>query len=146
MKRFQKVDVYDPVIYPRLLFVATELEGLDDKFEFLTINYKHDDGGAFNRLISSIDDNPSGAITCPVIRKSDNKYGVIVIILDLEEIDSDVIPHESVHVADYIYEQLGIYTTDFSEGNEHYAYLVGWAAGCISKTVSNRLKDRAYDN
>lgn len=146
MKRIPRVDTYDPIIYPRLLFVTTETKGLDTIFEFLTTNYGDDDGGGYTRLLRSIDKENFGAVTCPVIRKSDDRYGVLVIILDTDKITSDVIPHEAVHVADYICEQLSIYTQDFSEGNENYAYLVGWAAGSISKTVSNRLKEKEYDN
>ena len=75
-------------------------------------------------------------LTCPVMRISDGLYGVLVIALDLDSITSDMIPHESVHVADYIFSQLGILSQDFTEGNEAYAYLVGWAAGCISSSVT----------
>lgn len=51
--------------------------------------------------------------------------------------------HEAVHVADYIFDELGMYTQSFVNHNEQYAYLVGWAAGCISKTLVN-IK-REYD-
>ena len=52
----------------------------------------------------------------------------------------------AVHVADYFCEQLGLYTQDFKDGNEAYAYLVGWAAGNISNTICNELKNKEYDN
>lgn len=146
MKKIPRIDTYDPVIYPRLLFVTTDTKDLDDKFEFLTLNYGDDDGGGYTRLLRSINKENFGAVTCPVIRRSDDRYGVLVIILNVEGIAPDVIPHEAVHVADYICEQLNMYTQDFSEGNENYAYLVGWAAGSISKTVSNRLKEKEYDD
>lgn len=53
---------------------------------------------------------------------------------------------DAVHVADYFCEQLGLYTQDFKDGNEAYAYLVGWAAGNISNTICNELKNKEYDN
>ena len=37
-------------------------------------------------------------------------------------------------------------TQDFKDGNEAYAYLVGWAAGNISNTICNELKNKEYDN
>lgn len=147
MRKIPKIDTYSPVVYPRLLFVTTDAEGLDKYFEFMTIAGDYDDGGGYNRLLKTInEENPSGAVTCPVMRKSDFKYGVLVIVLDLDDITPDVIPHEAVHVADYICSELDIYTQDFKDGNESYAYLVGWAAGSISKTVSNRLKEKEHDD
>lgn len=80
MKKTPRVDMYDPVIYPRLLWVSTELEGGDAA-------------------------------------------------------------HEAVHIADYIFEQLGMYSQQFHDNNEQYAYLVGWAAGCISKTIIKNIKN-----
>lgn len=32
MKKMSKVDAYDPVIYPRMLWVAGQVEGLDKMF------------------------------------------------------------------------------------------------------------------
>lgn len=120
-------DVYSPEIYPRLLFVSTNIEDLDKYFIFLDVY--------------------GNMVTCKVIRKSDNKYGVIVIaVTSTEDITPDMIPHEAVHVADYFCEQLGLYTQDFKDGNEAYAYLVGWAAGNISNTICNELKNKEYDN
>ena len=146
MKKTLKIDTYDPVIYPRLFWVTDELEGLDRVFEFITIYSGGEKTTDFEELMKYINDNPSGMVTCAVMRKSDSRLGVIVIVLDIDDITPDMIPHEAVHVADYFCNQLDIVTTDFKDGNEHYAYLAGWAGGCISKTVSNRLKDREYDN
>lgn len=131
-------DVYSPEIYPRLLFVSTNIEDLDKYFIFLDV-YGNNDGSEYNKLLQEIDKK--------VIRKSDNKYGVIVIaVTSTEDITPDMIPHEAVHVADYFCEQLGLYTQDFKDGNEAYAYLVGWAAGNISNTICNELKNKEYDN
>lgn len=139
-------DVYSPKIYPRLLFVSTNIEDLDKYFIFLDI-YGNNDGSEYNKLLQEIDKYDGGMVTCKVIRKSDNKYGVIVIaVANAEDITPDMIPHEAVHVADYFCEQLGLYTQDFKNGNEAYAYLVGWAAGNISNTICNELKNKEYDN
>lgn len=139
-------DTYDPAIYPRLLWVAVGLEGLDKYFDFLTITTDKEGTYNYDKLLEEVDKDPAGMVTCPVIRKSDDRLGVIVVVLDLEGVTPDMIPHESVHVADYFCNQLGMIALDFKEGNEHYAYLAGWAGGCISKTVSDRLKDIEYDN
>lgn len=139
-------DTYSPEIYPRKLFVSTSIEDLDKYFIFLDVE-GNNNGNEYNKLLQEIDKYDGGMVTCKVIRKSDNKYGVIVIaVMDIEDITADMIPHEAVHVADYFCEQLGLYTQDFKDGNEAYAYLVGWAAGSISNTISNELKNKEYDN
>jgi hypothetical protein len=47
---------------------------------------------------------------------------------------SNTIPHEATHVTDYIFDSLGLSADVFSR-NECYAYLLGWAASCISSSV-----------
>lgn len=92
-------DVYSPEIYPRLLFVSTNIEDLDKYFIFLDV-YGNNDGSEYNKLLQEIDKYDGGMVTCKVIRKSDNKYGVIVIaVTSTEDITPDMIPHEAVHVA-----------------------------------------------
>lgn len=135
------IEIYDPVIYPRKLWVANKLEGLDKTFSFMKLSDPYiDNPSAYDNLLNDSEYNNSGMITCPVVRLSDGLYGVLVVVMDLEEITPDMIPHEAVHVADYIYSQLGIFSQDFTEGNEAYAYLVGWAAGCISSSVTKFRK------
>lgn len=131
------IELHDPVVYPRKLWVADKIEGLDKVFLFMkTTDPYTENQSAYNNILSDAEYDNSGMITCPVMRISDNLYGVLVVPMDLEEITPDMIPHESVHVADYIFSQLGIMSQDFTEGNEAYAYLVGWAAGCISSSIT----------
>ncbi len=138
------VKEFSPVIYPRLLWVAKSLDNLGDYFVFLS-NSNSDKEVSFEDMVDDIDNGGGIMVTCKVMRKSDNKLGVMVIFVDLDDFNPSVIPHEAVHVADYYYEQLGMYTQNFCDGNESYAYLVGWAGGCISKTVSE-LKAEEYDD
>lgn len=91
-------DVYSPEIYPRLLFVSTNIEDLDKYFIFLDV-YGNNDGSEYNKLLQEIDKYDGGMVTCKVIRKSDNKYGVIVIaVTSIEDITPDMIPHEAVQL------------------------------------------------
>lgn len=138
------VDEYDPVIYPRKLWVAKSFDNLGDYFIFLA-NDGSDREVSYDKILDDIEESNGIMMTCRVIRKCDDKLGVLVILVDIEDLNSTVIPHEAVHVADYYCEQLGIYTQNFSDGNESYAYLVGWAGGCISKTVSE-VKAEEYDD
>lgn len=141
-----KIEMHDPVIYPRKLWVSDSIEGLNKTFIFMkTTDPYTENPTSYDSILNDSEYSDSGMITIPVMRMSNGLYGVLVIALDLEDITPDMIPHESVHVADYIYSQLGIFSQDFTEGNEAYAYLVGWAAGCISKSISNFKKD-LYDD
>ena len=74
-------------------------------------------------------------MTIPVIHKNSGRSGVLVLIFDLDSDDlSNTIPHEATHVTDYIFDSLGLSADVFSR-NECYAYLLGWAASCISSSV-----------
>ncbi len=138
MKKMPRVDTYDPVIYPRLFWVAHGLEGLNKIFTFCSMgDLNHEKPGAYEQLLQNI----GVLVTCPVIHKSSGRYGVITVIIHPEELIAGDEAHEAAHVADYMFEQLGMYSQDFSASNEPYAYLVGWAAGCISKTIINIKKD-----
>lgn len=124
-------------IYPRVLWVAGSLTGLDKVFKFMRVdNTSVENASAYTVLLDDYDRGESGMVTIPVVRRSDGLLGVLVIAMDINHIAPDMIPHESVHVADYIYEELGMYAQGFSDKNEQYAYLVGWIAGKISGSVS----------
>lgn len=134
MKKKPKIYMYDPQIYPRRLYVAIEVNNLQDHFRLLstdgTVEFSDEEAA------EDFYGKDYAMVTRSVINKEDNKYGVLIQIPDLEEINAESdIPHESVHAADYIYQELGLYTEEFKDGNEAYAYLVGWIAGCISKSI-----------
>lgn len=140
MRKKRKIDMYDPQIYPRKLWVAVRPEELEEQFKF----YYTDKSGLIENIEEELADDEIVMSTYSVCRRSDGLYGCLVYIPNLNTITDDVIPHEAVHVADYIYEELGIQAIEpYSQGNENYAHLVGWAAGCISKTV---IKEKRNDN
>ncbi len=143
-KKLTNLDEYNPVIYPRKLWVAKSLEDLDEYFTFLSMD-GNNEPVPFDKVLGHFEADSGIMFVTRVLRNSDGALGVLVVIVDLDGVSADVIPHEAVHVADYYYEELGMYTQDFRDGNEAYAYLVGWAGGCISKTVSE-LKAEEYNN
>lgn len=69
--------------------------------------------------------------------------GVLCIIYNLKEFDMSHAAHESVHIADYFFEELGLTAEDFSEGDENYAYMVGWATSCFIDIVE-RFNKQAH--
>lgn len=133
MKKTPRVDRYDPIIYPRKLWVTGDVIGLNKIFKFNKLD---------NTKVEEYNTTKDGWLTCPVTHKATGEYGALVIIMD-SSIEAGGEAHEAVHVADYIFDELGMYTQSFANHNEQYAYLVGWVAGCISKTLVN-IK-REYD-
>lgn len=63
---------------------------------------------------------------CIPCQDTDCTIGIMCIVYHPEEFTNVEAAHESVHIADYFVEDLGITTEHFSDGDEQYAYLVGW--------------------
>ena len=144
MKKY-KVDIYDPVVFPRKLWVTGEVEGLDEVFTFMKMEDTTEESNvAYEDILKEYETGSGVLVTCPVIKISTGEYGVLVIVLKPYMLQSGDEAHEAVHVADYIFEATGTVAQSFSDHNEPYAYLVGWAAGCISKTLIKLKKE--YDN
>lgn len=70
----------------------------------------------------------------PVCNISQNLLGVLCIIYKPTFVEPPTFAHEAVHIADYFFESLGMNGEDFTEGDEAYAYLVGWVFQCFEDT------------
>lgn len=129
------LNTYDPVIYPRKLWVANYIEGLDKKFVFCDIkDFNLISNSTYEELLEESDIH-TVAVTIPVNYKATGEAGVLVIFFDTEPEEAvNTIAHEATHVTDYIYDSLGLSADDFAR-NECYAYLLGWAAGSISSSL-----------
>jgi hypothetical protein len=117
---------FDPVIYPRNVWtaIAPTLDELKAKFTF---SYSDEE---FYRESRKED---FSAIGFKVIDKSTQFQGILMAFKNIKSMSVKTIAHKSVHIADYIYEEIGAYSQDFKDKNEPYCYLVGWIAGCIEK-------------
>lgn len=145
MRKMPKVDEYDPVVYPRKLWVTDEVEGLDRIFKFMRVNnFNLENQDSYHNLLDEKDHGTGVLVTCPVVNKISGDYGILIIILNLPLVVAGDSAHEAVHAADYIFQVTGSYAQDFTESNEPYAYLVGWIAGCIDKTLIKAKK--RYDD
>ena len=127
VKAKKPVDIYEfnPEIYPRLLWVCqcSDASDMIDAFDM---------GATIDELNNMLEF--SSATVTGVERNQDGKYGVLVFYKSKKNLTGSVIAHEAVHVADCIFAQLGMVKQDFTEKNEPYAYLVGWAAKCINQS------------
>lgn len=135
-----KIVAYDPEIYPVCLYVGTrecvkEANILFDAYDNVQDLAEDKDKGII------VFSKSNQAITACVKEKETGTAGLLV-LLDLNNMKEyytsvDTIAHESSHVADAMFEYLGIVKNDYEKGNEHYAYLVGWIAGRISNYLIN---------
>lgn len=129
MKKKQKkiIDKYDPIIYPRLLYVCKNCTLKDLRDRFTTRNDKE---------ISDEWDPSSETFTFYAIDKKTKDWVILVCIgykhSSIADYISDIC-HEAEHVKQSIFEDIGLPTT--ADSQEADAYLVGWAAKCIYKTI-----------
>lgn len=128
MKKKQKkmIDKYDPVIYPRLLYVCKNCTLKDLRDRFTTRK---------GLEISDEQDPSNETFTFYAIDKKTKDWVILVCIGyksdSMEDYISDIC-HEAEHVKQSIFEDIGLPTTVDSQ--EADAYLVGWAAKCIYTT------------
>ena len=133
-----KVYKYE-TIYPRVLWVVNaedeDLANLIRRFIF----FENSPGWSkvYDDIYDELCDAKCTAIAgCYVVQeKSTGKLGMILVIFNMELMDTSLVAHESVHIADYFFQVTGCNSEDFTDGNEAYAYLVGWAAGCVSNVL-----------
>lgn len=129
MKKKQKkiIDKYDPIIYPRLLYVCKNCTLKDLRDRFTTRR---------DTEISDEWDPSSETFTLYAIDKKTKNLVILVCMgykrNSIADCVSDIC-HEAEHVKQSIFEDIGLPTTVDSQ--EADAYLVGWAAKCIYKTV-----------
>lgn len=128
-----KIDEYDPVIYPRKLWVSL----YDNTMKPFTNRFCYRDGCELTDMGNSGETN---ARTYRVVEKSTGKYGYLVLIdsigLKDKELLIDIIAHESEHVKTNIFEDIQLYTN--VESQEADAYMVGFIAKSIWKTIFSK--------
>lgn len=133
-KKTKKVDIHEfyPDIYPRKIWIVKNTTP-----EFIVEHFKTRDGGELEGVKESFEN--SLCAVWDVTHGKDPKYGVLVWIISREFKGCDDISHEAVHVANKIFRDCGI--DMHYDHDEHYAYFVGWIAGCIEQVVTGKFKD-----
>lgn len=107
---------YDPVIYPRKVWVH------------IGTDFKELASEVFAGELIFDDKMCNGAVFDEVIRKSDDKYGILATSPSAKEMTMKVCSHEASHVCDDIEKAIGM-----EHGGKASAYLLGWIADCINK-------------
>lgn len=119
---------FDPQVYPRLLWVCLDAkeEAIGNVFDFPDSNYN----GFLDKCYMMVS---------RVTHRETGRHGFLVSAKHKKDVTIGNIAHESIHVADGIYEDCNVFPHPFSQGNEAYAYLVGWVADCINKAKSGKI-------
>lgn len=125
MSKF-KIYEFDPVIYPRKLWVVTDAKALEEFF------YADD-----KAALTPIDDNEATTYY-DVVRKNNKNVGVVIFIR--KGINVNTIAHESGHAAFAMFRMINA-NIEF-KNTEPYCYLLGWIAECIDKVRTNKIKDK----
>ena len=128
-------------IYPRKIWVI-DMKSLECNECFIkSINSKFKTkrlDGTFKSIYDGYSDDSFSNVKSVVIETINHKnyFGIIIFLLD--KCDTSAIVHESVHIADYIFESLGMIAQDYSGKNEQYAYLVEYIFSKINQIYERR--------
>lgn len=119
-KRQTKLYQFDPMIYPRFLWVVTGGYYSDIKKWFLT--YEGEE-------IEESDVSNLGGLTISVTFRQTQSLGILIWFPDIRLAKANWITHESTHCTLELFEQLGL-RVDY-RNQEPVAYLAGWFAECV---------------
>lgn len=114
-------------IYPRFLWIANKDSNLDGIL-VKCVDGEYRDAESTKKVKSDC--------ACTVESKYGGNDGCLVYLG--EKANAQVLCHESVHVADYIFETLGMCAQDYEQKNEPYAYLVDFVFGNLYGAFSTK--------
>jgi hypothetical protein len=123
---------FHPVIYPRLVWITigAPIDFIKERFNIVK--------PADEEYLKSNIHLSDFATGIKVVEIKTRNQGILMIFRD-KKFGIGQIAHESVHIADYIFDEIGAYAQDFEDKNEPYAYLVEWIANCIEKVKLNKF-------
>lgn len=114
---------YDPVIYPRKLWVMPQATGAEIQSCFTEHDgdeIKWDDKDCFATTFTE------------VCSKADGKYGELVVFKGKTNMTMGNICHEASHVFDAFMNVLPL-AREYRGHNEHLSYLLQWIGDCINR-------------
>lgn len=133
-------------IYPRKMWLIDRIEDLDG-FTFVLGGGECDECSESKADIEEgIIDSKYRLLTHAVIDNNTSDMGVLVYVNPECEGDVSAFAHEAVHVADYVFDELNMTTQSYIDGNEPYAYLVGWVAEKLCEYYDDRRKQESVED
>lgn len=119
-KRQAKIYQFDPMIYPRFLWVVTGGDYSDIKKWFQTYSGEEIEESDVSNLCG---------MAISVTFRQTRSLGILIWFPDIRLAKANWITHESVHGTLEFFDQLGL-RVDY-RNQEPVAYLAGWFAECI---------------
>ena len=138
MKRIHEIDLQ---IYPRKIWVV-DMRGIECYECFIkSLRFKTKRlDGSFKSMHDGYTEDYFDNVRASVIESISSKNDIGILVFLLKSCDISSIVHESVHIADYIFESLGMNGQNYSDRNEQYAYLVEYVFNKINKVYENNKK------
>ena len=119
---------FNPCIYPRLLWVVI------GNTELVTENFTDRNHNELDEKDFCDCDGATSRARC----KANDRQGSLIWIPSHSLDDVNTIAHEAVHATNFIFNDLEV---DFNfDSDEHYAYMVGWVAGCVQMAINEYKK------
>ena len=120
-----KVAEFDPLIYPRKIWVA------------INVPTEH-----LNKTLYDIKDmdesiNATAITTGRTI--PDKKGGILIRFNKMEDVTASNVTHESIHAALFVFEYIDAVVNP--ENQEPFAYRGGWIADCIWRVKTGKVED-----
>lgn len=123
-----KIFEYDPVIWPRLLWVV-----VGEDINFLQSNFESIDGTAYGMDKNDVD--ASYALCCTEICKKDTgKIGELVWLHTPQKVNESLIAHESLHACNAMLLAAGVRLSQ--DNDEAQAYTLQFCYEKVSKAFS----------
>jgi hypothetical protein len=116
-----KLHEFNPVIYPRLLWISVSKTQFEDRFE---------DVSEFPR-------NAYAVVDC-AYDKINRQGGVMIRFANRNVMNANNITHESIHAALAILDYCDVQPS--INNQEPLTYLAGWIASCCEKVKLNKVK------
>lgn len=130
-------------LYPVDIYIASKTDFEEAKKKFYFFSTMQDLLEDTNRGTLYFCDDADGG-TFMVRSKKNGAKGVIIFLEESDILDGycfEITAHESTHVADIVWDAIGAIGEDSTQGNEPYAYLLGWVAGKVGQYIIDTLKE-----
>ena len=135
MENKAQIHEFNPQVYPFRLWIGIKIP-FDEATKFYNL-VDENEVEEFNE--NQYYSHSRTRCTCmPVVRKEDNRIGILCSIWDVKGMTIGDVTHESLHITDFLCEYLGIKSHSFDDG-EPRAYFAGWVANCIDQVKRGRL-------
>ncbi len=132
LKSKGKIYEFDPVIYPRLLWVVRGTS------KFVKEHFRKKGGDEFSK--EDINMRYADRWTCIVERKKDDRLGILIIMGS--GLTMGGIAHECWHAVTAFISEINADIPDYDDGaqEEYPAYLMGWLFDCCWKVKQGKAK------